>query len=71
MMMKEKRAARAGLPASVQSGPAPAAAPVFFAPRGAASGFLELKMRLLNFLSRQLTSLKRQSQPFQQGVKPN
>jgi hypothetical protein len=48
MLPKEIKSARARRPAPVETGPATAA--MAFAPRGAASGFLELKMRLLNFL---------------------
>jgi hypothetical protein len=45
-LLKEENAARLAL---AQAGPARAAMLSVFAPRGAASGFLELKMRLLNF----------------------
>jgi hypothetical protein len=49
----------------------PAALPVDLLPPQAASGLVEFKMRLLNFPCRQLTSLERQSQPFQACLKGN
>jgi hypothetical protein len=61
----------AALAASPDECPAAAALLAVRPPPHAASGRVEFKVRLLNFLCRQLTSLARQSQPFQQGVKPN
>jgi hypothetical protein len=70
-VLKERKAAPEAVSALAQAGPAHAAMLFIVAPPEAASDVLELKMRPLNFLCRQLTSLATQSQPFQQGVKPN
>jgi hypothetical protein len=49
-VLKEGKAATEAVPAPAQAGPAHKALLFIAAPRGAASGFLELKVRLLNFL---------------------
>jgi hypothetical protein len=49
-VLKEGKAAPQTDPAPAQAGPAHKASLFITAPRGAASGFLELKVRLLNFL---------------------
>jgi hypothetical protein len=49
-VLKEGKAALRSDPDPAQAGPAHKALLFIAAPRGAASGFLELKVRLLNFL---------------------